>query len=503
MTMSIPARAASPLNASSEAIPVKPDQTWPTDNPWLNGPWAPWTEESEGYDLEVEGELPADLQGALFRISANPRFQPRSFERYHWWEGDGMVAAIYLREGKAAFRTSWVKTDAFQVEVEAGEAIYAGFVNGGSRGRVPEGAPELKNVANTNVGVFDDHLLVYYEGGLPYAMKPETLETLGEWNFHDGIDVLCTAHYKLDPATGDMLFFAATGEIVTWYRADAKTGEVKDSHSFSVDIPVFMHDFIVSENYAVFMVTPTQLRFDHMKQGKPGVVWDEAALPQGSYIILMNRVTHEVRRYETGANDAPTHFYNAFERGDQVIIRAHRVPSLGTPADRLGSPLNPHEFFAPSYSCEWRVNTRTGQVTCVDVTDAPGDLPKINDDYLGRENRFGYFTTLREHLARHDYTTGATEFLSAPAPLTAASEPVFVARADATGEADGYLLSLWWHPISGLSEMLIHSAADPGEMPIARVKLPVRVPLGFHGSWADQSVIEKSIIALSGAADAS
>ena len=62
----------------------------------------------------------------------------------------------------------------------------------------------MKNVANTNVGVFGDHLLAYFEGGLPYALDPENLATIGPHDFHGGIDVVCTAHYKLDPATGDI-----------------------------------------------------------------------------------------------------------------------------------------------------------------------------------------------------------------------------------------------------------------------------------------------------------
>jgi carotenoid cleavage dioxygenase len=48
------------------------------------GPLAPWTEASEGYDLEVVGEILEDLAGALFRTSSDPRFQPRSTDRYHW-----------------------------------------------------------------------------------------------------------------------------------------------------------------------------------------------------------------------------------------------------------------------------------------------------------------------------------------------------------------------------------------------------------------------------------
>jgi carotenoid cleavage dioxygenase-like enzyme len=33
---------------------------------FLNGPFAPWAEESEAYDLEVVGKIPEDLAHALF-----------------------------------------------------------------------------------------------------------------------------------------------------------------------------------------------------------------------------------------------------------------------------------------------------------------------------------------------------------------------------------------------------------------------------------------------------
>ncbi|WP_246460181.1 carotenoid oxygenase family protein [Streptomyces himalayensis] len=78
----------------------------------------------------------------------------RNTDRYHWWEGDGMVCGIYLREGRAAYRTRWVATDSMKVEVEAGEAIYSGLVNGGTPVRVPEGTPPARNVANINAGIF-------------------------------------------------------------------------------------------------------------------------------------------------------------------------------------------------------------------------------------------------------------------------------------------------------------------------------------------------------------
>ena len=101
-------------------------------------------------------------------------------------------------------------------------------------------------------------------------MDPGNLTTHGQYDFHGGVDVLCTAHYKLDPSTGDMLFFAATGPIITWYRAEAGTGKIVDSHTFEVGIPVMLHDFVVTTNYAIFFVAPMLFRLDLIQQGLPG-----------------------------------------------------------------------------------------------------------------------------------------------------------------------------------------------------------------------------------------
>lgn len=477
---------------------------WATDNKFLNGPFAPWAEENEAYDLDVIGQIPADLSGALFRVAPNPRFEPRNTDRYHWWEGDGLVCGIYLRDGKAAYRTRWVETDSMKVEVDKGEAIYSGFVNGGTPGRIPDDAPPAKNVANTNVGMFDDRLLVYYEGGLPHQMDPGALTTHGQYDFHGGVDILCTAHYKLDPSTGDMLFFAATGPTITWYRAEAASGKIIDSHSFDVGIPVMMHDFVVTTNYAIFFVAPNLFRLDLVQQGLPGVVWDESALPHGTQIVMMDRRTHEVKWYEANGIFAPTHFFNAYEQGDEVVINVHRIARIGNPADRPNTPVGSHDWFPPALPWQWVVNTRTGAVADTMLSGIPGEFPKINDAFVGTRNRYGYFVTTRslapetmsDGLARHDHDADSTVVVEGPDGLTSPSEPVFVPREGSSAEDDGYLLSIWWNSATALSELLVHDAASLHRTPLARVKLPSRIPFGFHGSWADQATLDRSIAAL-------
>ncbi|WP_371657440.1 carotenoid oxygenase family protein [Streptomyces sp. NBC_00280] len=103
--------------------------------------------------------------------------------------------------------------------------------------------------------------------------------------------------------------------------------------------------------------------------------------------------------------------------------------------------------------------------------------------------------TMSDGLARHDHLLDRTTVVEGPDGLTSPGEPVFVARENARGENDGYLLTLWWNRTTDLSELLIHDAADLRRTPLARVKLPSRVPFGFHGSWADHVVLDRAIAA--------
>ena len=63
-------------------------------------------------DLEVvEGEIPADLDGVYLRNTENP-VHP-AMERYHPFDGDGMVHVVGFRDGKAFYRNRFVRTDGF------------------------------------------------------------------------------------------------------------------------------------------------------------------------------------------------------------------------------------------------------------------------------------------------------------------------------------------------------------------------------------------------------
>jgi carotenoid cleavage dioxygenase len=220
-------------------------------------------------------------------------------------------------------------------------------------------------------------------------------------------------------------------------------------------------------------------------------------------IVLLDRRTHQVSWHEVGGQFANTHFYNAYQVGDELVIDGHRITRLGTPADRINTPVGSHEWFPPALPCRWRVNLRTGQASEALVSGLAGEFPRINEEYVGRQHRYGYFVTTRsvaadtmtDGLARHDYLVDSTVVVDGPPGLTSPSEPVLVAVEHGSDEDDGDLLSVWWNRETGLSELLIHDATELRRTPLARVKLPGRVPFGFHGNWADHATLDQAIAA--------
>ena len=102
---------------------------WDENNRSLNGPFEPWHQEADTFDLEVVGKIPLELNGALYRTSSNPHVQPPHPNRYHWFDGDGMIYGVFLRDGRAHASSRWVRTAAFKVEEP--------FYSTGSRPRSP------------------------------------------------------------------------------------------------------------------------------------------------------------------------------------------------------------------------------------------------------------------------------------------------------------------------------------------------------------------------------
>ena len=116
-----------------------------------------------------------------------------------------MIHAFALRDGRASYRNRWVRTARFALERREGEALFGGLSSmTASDARSLETSP---NAANTNIVYHAGKLLALWEGGPAHRLDPRSLETAGPYDFRGGLLGAMTAHPKIDPESGEMLFF--------------------------------------------------------------------------------------------------------------------------------------------------------------------------------------------------------------------------------------------------------------------------------------------------------
>ena len=170
-------------------------------NPYLSGNFAPVRSEDD-FELEVMGEIPAGLAGAFYRNGPNPQFEPR--DAYHWFSGDGMIHGFFVEDGKVRYRNRYVRTPKWELEHAAGQVAVRHLRQPDDHRSVGDGQGLAASPTPTSSGT-PGELLALEEGHKPFELDPATLESRG---YADDYRGKVTAHPKLDPETGEMVWFA-------------------------------------------------------------------------------------------------------------------------------------------------------------------------------------------------------------------------------------------------------------------------------------------------------
>src|SRR3954470_9450164 len=246
------------------------------ENRYLTGNYAPVRDELTEFDLPVEGAIPPELNGRLLRNGPNP-ISVEDPAKYHWFTGDGMIHGIELRDGKAvSYRNRWTRTD------QAVEALGEPRVEG-----QPEEVTPIGGTANTHVVEHAGRILALVESSLPTCLSPE-LETLGRFDFGGKLRSPMTAHPKIDPVTGEMLFFGYNifGPPYVRYHVADRNGDLVKTEDITFAGPVMVHDFNITENYVVWMDLPVVFDMEMAMQGFFPFKWDD---DYGSRVGVMPR----------------------------------------------------------------------------------------------------------------------------------------------------------------------------------------------------------------------
>ena len=431
------------------------------------------------FDLVVEGELPAQLSGRYLRNGPNPAtaVDPAT---HHWFIGDGMVHGIRLDEGRAAwYRNRYVGSKAISQ----------------LRGEPDIPGPNWNDSAtgpNTNVGGFAGTTWAMVEaGGCPVELTYE-LETVGRNDFSGTLPGAFTAHPKVDPDTGEM-----HAMVYAWphyadhvqYVVVGTDGRVRRT----VDVPVpgmtMLHDMSLTRRYAVVYDQPVTVDFDLAFSGSTFPLrWNP---DYGNRVGLLPR---EGEADDIVWIDVPLgycfHPLNAYDTDDGGVVIDLCNYERMFDEDRLG-PFGDHGMARLE---RWQLDpsSRTIDVTVID--ESANEFPRHRNSVSTKPYRYGYCASPAEDPAqgwptlKHDLHTGAREEFDHGLGRIA-GEPVFVARDGGTDEDDGWLLT-FVHDTDGTTDFVVMDAQDFGrDSYVASVRLPQRVPLGFHGNWVSDRTV--------------
>ena len=224
----------------------------------LIGNFAPLRMESNVGDLIVEGDIPSGINGTYYRNGPDPKFPPRG-GKSHWFGGDGMVHAFHINDGKVSYLNRWMRTVKWTKEDEAGEALFPSGMDPTDTDPSVQGL-ETDGLANTAIVSHAGKLLALEEAHAPFEFDPHTLESVGSHTFDGKLQGPVTAHPKVDPKTGELLFFGymADGFFSDTIRftAVSKEGKITKSELIKAPFPSMVHDFYATENYIIIQSGP-------------------------------------------------------------------------------------------------------------------------------------------------------------------------------------------------------------------------------------------------------
>jgi carotenoid cleavage dioxygenase len=454
-------------------------------SPYLSGNFAPVADEVDHRNLEVIGEIPAGLAGAFYRNGPNPQFDPG--EEHHWFGGDGMIHGFYVEDGQVHYRNRYVRTPKWRAENAAGKRLFGLF--GNPMTTDPSVLGTDSGLANTNIVWHAGKLLALEEGHKPFELDPITLDSRGYVDAYAGA---VTAHPKLDPETGEMVWFGySTGQMplnaqMSYGVTDA-TGKVLRREDFEAPYCSMVHDFLVTRRHALFPILPLSGSLQRAMTGGPPFAWEP---DKGAFVGVMMRdaSADTIRWFEIDACYV-FHPMNAWEEGDKIFAdvmeyaTAPLFPNLdGSMARNEGARLTRWTF-------DLAANGNTVKRERLD--ERTGEFPRFDERRAGLAYRHGWYAATTpdrggdvnfSSIAQVDLESGRQTRYALPAG-DATGEPVFVPRTAGADEGDGWLVSVVWRGEENRSDLLVFEAQDIAAGPVGVAKLPCRVPFGFHGNW--------------------
>jgi carotenoid cleavage dioxygenase len=429
----------------------------------LEGNYAPVTREVTAEKLAVSGALPPELSGLYLRNGPNPQ----SGASEHWFFGDGMLHGIDISGGEARwYRNRWVRTRTLL----EGAAVVS-----------PTGeADRTAGPANTHVIGHAGKIFALVESSYPVEVTRD-LATVGSCDFGGKLKTGMTAHPKTCPRTGELHFFGYgfLPPYLVYHVLDAK-GRLVKSEEITVGGPTMIHDFAITDRHVIFMDLPVCFDLERAMRGVMPYRWNDD-YPARVGIMPRGGSNADVRWLEVD----PCYVFHPMNAYDddkgRVVVDTARYESLWRDTSARFDAAKLHR---------WILDPSKGSVVETALDDRAIEFPRVDERLTGLRHRFGYAVANpgggvnqpATELVKYDLETGRSETHDF-GPGRVPSEGVFAPASTGSGEDEGWVMTYVYDQRENASDFVVLDASRIAAPPVAQVRLPQRVPYGFHGSW--------------------
>ncbi|KAG9159215.1 hypothetical protein Leryth_027689 [Lithospermum erythrorhizon] len=468
----------------------------------IAGNFSPVEEQAVRHSLKVTGKIPESIEGVYVRNGANPMFEPRA--GHHLFDGDGMIHAVQFNNGSASYACRFTETQRLLQERQLGKQVFPkaiGELHGHSGiarlmlfyARALFGLVDHSHgmgVANAGLVYFNNRLLAMSEDDLPYHVRVTPsgdLNTVERFNFNGHLTSTMIAHPKLDPVSGEL--FALSYDVIQKPYLKYFRFSTNGSKSDDVEIPVseatMMHDFAITENFVVIPDQQVVFKLSQMISGGSPVVYDKEKVSRFGVLSKYAEDASGIKWIEV-PDCFCFHLWNSWEEPetDEIVV----IGSCMTPPDSI---FNECDENLKSILSEIRLNLKTGKSIRKSIIKNLEDQVNleagmVNKNKLGRKTKYAYLAIVEpwpkvSGFAKVDLFTGEVKkYIYGDEKY--GGEPMFVPRdVNSEAEDDGHILCFVHDEKTSKSELRIVNAMSM-ELE-ALVKLPSRVPYGFHGTF--------------------
>jgi carotenoid cleavage dioxygenase-like enzyme len=442
--------------------------------------------EADVYDCEVWGDIPTDIEGTFYRIQCDFAYRPPENEWFTGFNGDGHISAFRFANGSVDYKSRFVKTDRLMTERKHRRRLWGVYRNHLTDD--PLVANVDRGAANTHIYWHGGKMMMLKEDGLPYAIDPVSLETLGRWDFHGKWTATSmSAHPKIDPVTGEMIAYSyqAKGDLsddIAIYTVNPAGHITKEVWLKSPYLGI-IHDIAITQRHIIIPVIARTTSLERLQSGEPMWEWN-GDLPTMVGVLPRDGDARDVRWFQGPARNT-LHFLNAMDVGNSV---------------QMDLPVSDGER-SPSQIKRWTfdLNSRNDRFVEELIATSNGVLARMDDRYLSLPYCYGFVGNSDPNLAfdaaraggnrrvtntyqRFDLTGGPTRTFYV-GDTQSLQESGFVPRKGSTEEGDGYIMGIASNYAEMASELHIVDAQRMEDGAVAVIKLPFRLRGGTHVNW--------------------